>query len=504
GTSWTALNAAQQFATTSYDWWFGGIRLDPNNPSQLYMLLIDTYRSPDGGLNWYQIVPNAHVDHHALAFAAQPGLMVLGNDGGINLTDDYFQLYSGVDSQNLPIAQIYALDVAPWDSSYLLAGAQDNGIYRKYPGSGNQWMPEYGGDGVNCRINYLDPPEGLFLSAQYGWFYFISSQFGGFFPSGFNMDERFNWRSPIVKSLSVTNNVYVAGNRVYKSVDAGQNFSPISQDLTGGPGAPSVVFGTITALEVAPSDENVIYAGTDDAHVWKTNNGGLSWTEVDAGLPHRWVTSIKVDPQHPEKVWITFSGYRYAENIVHVYASENGGSSWTDISGDMPDIPVNDIIIDSLLQNYFFLATDIGVFYTANAGQHWQLLGTDMPSVPVNELRMYYPTHTLFAATYGRGAYKFELGGFTGIPDQAVNFNVSAFPNPCREQVTITVSSGKTGEISLQVLDAQLNLVYEEKNRIHAGVNPIPFHFGQQYPRGIYFIVIRTGGYQRVLKIILN
>ena len=154
------------------------------------------------------------------------------------------------------------------------------------------------------------------------------------------------------------------------------------------------MYGTITTVAVAASDTSVIYAGTDDGNVQVTTNGGTSWNLISSSLPVRWVTHVEVDPRNSLDAYVTLSGYRYHDDMSHVYHTVNGGNSWTDIGGNLPDVPVNYIVVDTTYQT-LYLATDIGVFYAHLGSTIWNLLGTGLPLSPITDLRLHYPSHTL-------------------------------------------------------------------------------------------------------------
>lgn len=130
---------------------------------------------------------------------------------------------------------------------------------------------------------------------------------------------------------------------------------------------------SIFTIHNAAADTNYIYVGTDDANVWRSKDYGDNWELITDGLPYRYCMSIETDPEDAEIVYVTFSGFRWADNAAHVYKSTNAGDSWTDISGDLPDIPVNDIVIGQLNEDStsLMIATDVGCYYSYNDGINW-------------------------------------------------------------------------------------------------------------------------------------
>jgi len=135
---------------------------------------------------------------------------------------------------------------------------------------------------------------------------------------------------------------------------------------------------------------------------------------------------------------VTLSGYRYDNALPHVYRSTDGGSAWEDISGNLPDAPVNDIIVDPALDSTLYLATDFGVFVTRTLGEYWQMLGDDLPNVPVVDLDFHQPTRTLVAATYGRSMYSFDVDQLVDLTDPGnQERSLVVYPNPAIQEINV-------------------------------------------------------------------
>ncbi len=510
GDHWLPLNAVSQVYTTTYDWWFGGVKVDPVNPDEVYLLMMYPYRSQTGGSgsNWTEIASGAHVDQHALYLSpTNHQYRILGNDGGINFTTDNFLTVTGTDQQNLPIGQFYSLDVFPGDitPNYLTGGLQDNGVAEKSDVPPQEWQIVIGGDGVLSKFDPNDP-QIFYGSTQYGGFLFHNPVNGYYVPSGFSGGDRFNWKSPMTIYKKHSSILFIGSNRVYKSANYGYTVMPISNDLSNGPGINPVVYGTVTALNVAPSDSEYIYAGTDDANLWATSNGGVTWTKINTGLPQRWVTSVKAAEGNPLEVFVTFSGYRFNDSITHVYHSIDGGLSWTSISGNLPDIPVNDILQDPEYPNILYLATDVGVYYSINTGLDWQLLGSTLPLVPVNELALHPESRYLYAATYGRSMYKINIGDITGVKEHySAKLRLNISPNPFHEVFQIKFILNNEQPATLFIYNMQGTLLRTENFRsLQKGINNIRLMttdmVGNQLPKGSYIFRIVSGKEEGMTK----
>jgi hypothetical protein len=219
-------------------------------------------------------------------------------------------------------------------------------------------------------------------------------------------NERHNWNTPFAMDPVNHEVLYYGSNFLYKTIDAAENWVKISGDLTNGGDPGSLTFGTITTIDAARSDAQVIYVGTDDANVWVTTNGGGNWTDISATLPDRWVTRVAVDPYDAGIAYVTFSGYTVGSYSSHIFRTADYGQTWTDIQGDLTDAPINDVIPDPHDDSTLYIGTDFGTFYTENLGTTWEVLGVGMPIVPVHDLAFHTLTRTLVAGTHGRSMYK--------------------------------------------------------------------------------------------------
>ena len=170
-----------------------------------------------------------------------------------------------------------------------------------------------------------------------------------------------------------------------------------------------------------------------------TPNGGGAWNNISDGLPDRHVTRVTVDPEDALTCYVTLSGYRNVDYQPHVMKTTDGGQTWLDISGDLPEVPANDIIIDPDNEDVLYLATDLGVWVSFNEGLNWEILGLDLPIVAVPDLRFHQPTRTLLAGTYGRSFYTIDLNQLVNTESLAENISVKIFPNPAIDHINLSL-----------------------------------------------------------------
>ncbi|MEM7659389.1 MAG: PKD domain-containing protein, partial [Bacteroidota bacterium] len=184
-------------------------------------------------------------------------------------------------------------------------------------------------------------------------------------------------------------------------------------------------FHTISTVNESPIDENVLWAGTTDGNVWSSNDYGSNWNNVTGNLPDRYVTSVKPSPLKPNTAFVAHSGYKYNDFFPHIHRTDDLGQTWTDISGDLPNLAINDIFVypdDDLI---LFIATDGGVYYTLDGGLDWERIGDNMPMIPVYdlEIELIPGNEVLVAATFARSIMTIELAALFPPIAPTVTYN---------------------------------------------------------------------------------
>ena len=499
GDTWTALNCAAEVIVGTTDFWYAGVKVNPNDPNKVYWIGFESSRSSDGGNTWSQFANSTHVDHQAFYMSpTDENFKILGGDGGLFFTSNDFATYTT--DQNIPVTQLYTLDVYPGDTARLIGGAQDNGCFTR--DAFNNWIFANGGDGVSARFVPVDE-NSYYANYQYGGYYGLVLGTGQ--PLfGYDPSDRHNWRSPLELNPLNPKTIYFGGSKIQRTNNYGNSLTTISDDLTNGDqGIGGLTFGTIFTLHNAPADTNYIYAGTDDANVWRSKDYGASWTKITDGLPYRYCMSIETDPNDAEIVYVAFSGFRWADDAAHIYKSIDAGDTWTDISGDLPDIPVNDIQVNKVGDSTLLsIATDVGCYYSYNDGLNWNMLGTAMPVLSVYEIYYDVPTETLFAGTYGRGAWKMKVPRKEPEVNVAITdldqIEIQIAPNPVSDQLQITATNF-IDHAELEIFDAAGNIVITQKiNSAKQLIIPV-----KQLNAGNYFVCIRSGNSKLIKKVIV-
>jgi photosystem II stability/assembly factor-like uncharacterized protein len=418
-----------------FGWYFGQIRVIPDDPNTVFALGVQMFRTTNGGSSWDWVGSGTHVDHHAMIIdPTSTSHIVVGNDGGVAQSSNQGNTFDR--HLNMPNTQFYAITIDPQNPERLYGGTQDNGTMRTLTGAEDDWEYIHGGDGFYVIV---DPTDADVIYAEYQWGYVEKSTDGGYMwdwaMNGIDGNDRTNWCTPFAMDPSDHNTLYYGSHRLYQTTDGADNWTAISGDLTDGDDPGSLTFGTITTIDVSPVDGQVIYVGTDDANVWVTTNGGGTWTSIRGTLPNRWVTRVAADPADSGTVYVTHSGYAENDPLPHIHRSTDYGQNWTAIQGNLPGAPVTDVIVDPVLDSTLYASTDFGVYVSSDLGQSWAALGTGMPIVPLHDLCLHGPTRKLVAGTHGRSMYATYLASSDptdtdsdGVPD--VDDNCPEIYNP--------------------------------------------------------------------------
>jgi hypothetical protein len=182
----------------------------------------------------------------------------------------------------------------------------------------------------------------------------------------------------------------------------------------------------------------------------------------------------------------------------------NNGTSWQDIAGNLPDMPCNDIIADPAADSLLYLATDVGVYFTRDMGTNWNMLGTGMPTLVCNDLALHNPTHTLMAATYGRGMYKIDLSAALGAEEfKAQSLNLHIYPNPASKFIFIS-SDYKINElVELTITNVQGKKVYSNLLKTSNSKLKIKIDISN-FSSGVYFVSAVINGKRNVEKLVVD
>jgi photosystem II stability/assembly factor-like uncharacterized protein len=403
-------------------WYNNILAVHPTNPDIVYAGGVDMFKTTNGGTTWSQITnwythPSyayVHADHHAIAFhPTNPNTLFVGTDGGIYKSVNSGSLWTALNN-GLAVTQFYYGAVHP-TSNIFYGGTQDNGTLKS--GSGLSWTEILGGDGGATEVDFNTPTT---LYAEYVYLAFFKSTNNGAswtkkmngIPVGTEYwdgtTDRCQFIAPFVMDPNNSQTLIAGTYKLYKTTDGANNWTAISDDLTGdGTGAQGA---TVSTIAVAKGNSNVIYVGCSNGRVQVTTNNGSSWTLATSGLPTLYVKDIEISSTNPGTAYVTFSGYTASSKI---YKTSNYGTSWTNISSGLPNLPVNCVALNPDNASQIIVGTDLGIFSSSNDGGSWMPDNNGLANVSIADLDYRSSDKTLYAATHGRSMFKAALSGGT-------------------------------------------------------------------------------------------
>ena len=406
-------------------WYDLALRQHPSDPTILLAGGVQMYRSLNSGASWSALPSNGnggntpHVDHHALQFTQDGIRLYNGNDGGVwsSETSTSFLTWNNLNT-TLSLTQYYpSLSIHPTDPNISLAGSQDNGthLYQGNP----KWTQVISGDGGWTAIDPASPNVAYAEYVDVTLFKTRRTDFTDILEvdQGISQNDRVPFIASYVMDPSNPLRLYFGTYRLYRTTDGAGLWTPISGDLTDAPSPTSTGSTyTISTIAVAPTDPKTIYTGARSGAVYATTDGGANWREVSSNLPVRGVTHITVDPIDPATVYVTHAGFASAAEAFggHIYKSTDGGGTWADLTNNLPNLPLDDLVVDPDLPGTLYLATDLGVMASTDGGASWATLGSGLARTAVTSLVLHRPSRTLRAATHGRGVYDYALGAGSG------------------------------------------------------------------------------------------
>lgn len=432
------------------------VTVHPSDPDIALIGGIDVYRTSDGGSSWKNTTNayrggNVHPDQHTLAFdPLDHDVVYLGNDGGVYRSSNTGTSWQRI-SLSLPITQYYELGLDQTRPYRVYGGTQDNGSQGAMGGSAwpESWhsMSIFGGDGFHVIVDESDPNY-IFAESQYGRMYRVQASApqnfdymtGQLDATGSSSYDPGAWSTPIAMSPVDKVSLYTGRSALWRTFDFGNSWMALR------PGNQS----RISAIGLSPFDANKLAVGTAGGEVFSSVNGGESWTR-SSGIPGRYISEVLYDPVKSDRIYVTVSGTQQG----HVFRSDDNGASFTNISGTLPDLPTNSIAVDPNDNNVLFAANDIGVFVSLDGGQIWLPFNDGLPYVPVVDLEIHRDRRTLVAATHGRSMFEVSInnpqpqpvllepiGGAPYSSNDTLNILWAGFEQPVR--VLISYDGGQT------------------------------------------------------------
>ena len=439
GFKWKKINDKSDIGNRPF--YYSDIHVDPQNENRLFSVFTYVNVSEDGGKNFKQLMPaygvdnGVHPDHHAWWIHPNNGqFMIDGNDGGMNITKDGGKTWRFIG--NLPVAQFYHINV---DNEYpynVYGGMQDNGSWRgpayvwRAQGIRNSYWQEIAfGDGFDVVPDLDDNQFGYAMSQQgfvsrYDWKtgnnYIVRPT-----PPDAETKLRFNWNAAIGQDPFDNSTVYFGSQFVHKSTNKGLTWEVISPDLTtnnpekqkqsesGGlsmdaTGAENHT--TLLVIEPSTIEKDMLWVGSDDGRVHITQNGGSTWTDVTKnikGLPAgSWIPQIKASNKNKGEALLIANDYRRFNYTPYAYRTRDYGKTWTRIvDGNDVESYTLSIVEDPVNSNLIFLGTDDGLYISFDSANNWQKWTEGFPTVSTKDLVIQPREHDLVIGTFGRAAW---------------------------------------------------------------------------------------------------
>jgi len=526
GSTWEARNTQAQNGSNILDgtqgWYDLAILVDPRNKEHVFVGGITFQVSIDGGSSWTRSsidnygaadYSTIHVDQHQYKYNPVDKKYYACHDGGVARTDTVIPGL-GSDgrwatrweerSNGMIITSFYRIGLCEKFPGYVFGGAQDNSFF--YNRNGN-WTSFGGGDGMECLID-PENPDILYASVQYGELY--RSDDGGYSYLPVNPsvgNEVGEWTTPMIQDPNNPGTIFTGFGNVWKSINKGDSWSKISNfPAQSGYRRPA----EITAMAMYPGNSQTLYVAQGisyDSNVpfrmRVTHDGGGQWYTITEGLPDSlYFESIAVNGNDSLDAWVTFGGFLPGQKV---YRTRDGGIHWTNMSGDLPNIPVNSVVHqEGYGDDVVYIGTDAGVYYYTEESGTWTLYSNFLPNVIISELEIHYASRKLYAATFGRGIWMTDLvqGASSLAQPEFINSSLEVYPNPSTGDFTIRLSGVQKDLVDLEVVSISGQTVYKEQLSVTGG--SVQRKISPKLSPGLYFIRIWSNERHLTQKVLVR
>ena len=431
GETWDQVNTNRNLQQRA--WYYTHIYADPVDENTVYALNVNLWKSIDGGRT-FQSISVPHGDTHDLWInPANPEIMIIGNDGGAQVSLNGGGSWSTM--YNQPTAEIYRVFVDE-RFPYRVYGSQQDNSTISLPSQriggltpSEQWRSAGGCESGHIAIDPRDP-DVTYAGCYGGSISRVNYRTGAFrqilvYPqmqlgqAPKTLRYRFQWNAPIRLSPHDPDVLYHTSQFVHRSTDGGSSWETISPDLTRNDttrqdfaGAPITmdntgveVYGTVFSFEESPLEPGLLWAGSDDGRVHVSRNNGSTWNDVTPrGMPE-WgtVNTIEVSPHAPGRALVAVHRYREDDFAPYVFKTDDYGENWDEITEDngIRDRHfVRVIREDPVRPGLLFAGTEYGMYVSLDDGDHWQELQLNLPVTPITDMRV--QRGDLVVATQGR------------------------------------------------------------------------------------------------------
>ncbi|MDX2359222.1 MAG: T9SS type A sorting domain-containing protein [Crocinitomicaceae bacterium] len=445
GNNFTAMNTTTDIFESTQAWYDMAITASPTNENTVITGVINLWKSTNGGSSFNQLnnwsSPGAaaytHADIHFLRY--YNGNLYCGSDGGIYRSTNNGNAFTDL-SAGLQIGQFYRLGSSQNDVNTLAGGLQDNGGYAYVGGAWKVW---YGADGMEAGVD-RNNSNIIYGMIQNGSMYRTTN--GANTGNGLGSPESGRWVTPM--QMDPNNDRVLAGYNDLHEYDYATGWNQISTF-----NFPEL----LRSIEIYETNSDIILVGTDD-NIYKTTNGGTSFTDITGSLSSvtATITSIEVNPTNADEIWISFGGWNGAQ---HIYHTSDNGANWNNITGSLPNLPCNIVKFDPAGSGGIYVGTDIGVYFRDNLTGSWVQYMNNLPNVIVNDLEINNNANVIRAGTFGRGVW--ESGVYT-ISDNDIGVSAVISPDEAYCNVNsfdpiVTLTNYGTLDITTATIDYDID-----------------------------------------------
>jgi len=535
GGSWYRTSQHNRFMeglSGTYGWVFGQMRVDPNDEDRIYVMGLGLNVSEDAGRT-FRNLPGMHGDHHGLWIdPANSDYLVNVNDGGVAISYDAGENWRTF-YDNLPLVQFFNVAFDMDDPFRVYGSIQDHGSYRGVVdlsrGRNNIPAVEFesapGGEGSSHAIDPTNPNI-VYSAGFYGTIQRTHMDTGETVsivpraPEG-ELAYRGQWVAPFILSPHNPRVIYHGMNYLFRSMHQGEAWTRLSPDLTFNNPEKygDIPYQTLFSIAESPFAFGLIYVGTDDGRIWRTDNSGDDWTEINQGVPEKWVAELVASRYEEGTVYMVQNGKRDDDFLPYLWKSTDYGAHWTSIVNNLPSGPVNVIKEDPRNPDVLYVGTDLGVYVSLDEGEEWHSLpGGGLPTSFYQDLVIHPREDILVAASHGRGLWALDVR-----PIQALTPEVRASPlhlfqpepgrlprgwrTPAREAVIRYWLADGASDVRITISDESGAVVRELAGNGATGLNSVSWDLGRAeegppgesgrpalVPAGEYTVSIRANG----------
>lgn len=499
GTTWT-LQASTPNYLSSQGWYDNAVTVKPTDANYVVVGGLDVYASSTGGTSLVQksqwATTNssqmAHADIHRLEYNGS--VLYCCSDGGVYKSTNDGTTWTDL-NQKLSTLQYQSADYDPTNLLSFQGGTQDNNKMTSTDG-GSNWIQRTTGDG---GYTIVDPVNTNYVYGQYvnGSIQRSNNSgvsFSSITPSGSTGGLFYN---PYEMAPGDHNTIVFGRADIWKTTNAqtASSSSGWTQIATTG-----IVGGNVSAIGISATNINKIYIGTSNGRILVTTDNGANWS-VQTGYPY--VSDFIVDNTNDNICYATLGG----TGTTHVLKTTNSGLNWTNITGNLPNIAANSIVMRTLSPRTLFVGTDFGVFQSTNEGANWVSFSSGLPMVEVYDMKYKQTIGMILVATHGRGCWTFDLNTVLGIdpfgeiPSQ---YKLSQnYPNPFNPDTNIEFDIPKYNKVRVEIFDISGKKVEELVNQnLNAGHYQVQWD-ASKYSSGAYILKLTTADYSATSKMML-